>query len=72
MHRREFATRRRRLIDMMGEGSVAIVPTSPVRQRNRDVEFPYRPDSNFYYLTGFGEPEAVAVLAPGAASRAGS
>ena len=65
MHRREFATRRRRLMDMMGEGSIAIVPTAPVRPRNRDVDFPYRPDSSFYYLTGFGEPEAVAVLAPG-------
>ena len=65
MHRREFTKRRRRLMDMMGQGSIAIVPTSPVRPRNRDVEFPFRPDSNFYYLTGFGEPEAVAVLAPG-------
>ena len=65
MNRREFAKRRRRLMDMMGEGSIAIVPTAPVRTRNRDVDFPYRPDSNFYYLTGFGEPEAVAVLAPG-------
>ena len=52
-------------MDMMGEGSIAIVPTSPVRPRNRDVEFPFRPDSNFYYLTGFDEPEAVAVLVPG-------
>ena len=65
MHRREFAKRRQRLMDMMGEGSIAIVPTAPVRPRNRDVEFPFRPDSNFYYLTGFAEPEAVAVLAPG-------
>ena len=65
MNRREFATRRRRLMDMMGEGCIAIVPTAPVRPRNRDVDFPYRPDSNFYYLTGFGEPESVAVLAPG-------
>ena len=65
MHRREFAKRRRRLMDMMREGSIAIVPTAPVQPRNRDVEFPFRPDSSFYYLTGFGEPEAVAVLAPG-------
>ena len=65
MHRQEFAKRRRRLMDMMGEGSIAIVPTSPVRPRNRDVEFPFRPDSNFYYLTGFDEPEAVAALVPG-------
>ena len=65
MHRREFAKRRRRLMDMMDEGSIALVPASPVRPRNRDVDFPYRPDSNFYYLTGFGEPEAVAVFMPG-------
>ena len=67
MQKREFATRRQRLMDMMGDGSIAIVPTSPVRQRNRDVEFPFRPESSFYYLTGFGEPEAVAVLSPGRA-----
>ena len=65
MNRREFAKRRQRLMDMMEQGSIAIVPTAPVRPRNRDVDFPYRPDSNFYYLTGFGEPEAVAVFAPG-------
>ena len=65
MHRREFTKRRRRLMDMMGEGGIAVVATSPTRQRNRDIEFPFRPDSNFYYLTGFDEPAAVAVLAPG-------
>ena len=65
MHRREFAKRRQRLMDMMDEGCIALVPASPVRPRNRDVDFPYRPDSNFYYLTGFGEPEAVAVFMPG-------
>ena len=65
MQQREFAKRRQRLMDMMGDGSIAIVPTSPVRQRNRDVSFPFRPESSFYYLTGFGEPEAVAVLSAG-------
>jgi len=50
---------------MMGKGSIAIIPTAPERIRNRDVEYPYRPDSDFQYLTGFGEPEAVAVLIPG-------
>ncbi|MDH5436690.1 MAG: Xaa-Pro aminopeptidase [Gammaproteobacteria bacterium] len=44
---------------------MAVLPTAPVRIRNRDVEYPYRPDSDFYYLTGFDEPEAVMVLAPG-------
>lgn len=49
---------------MMGDESVAILPTASVRIRNRDVEFPFRPDSDFYYLTGFPEPEAVAMLIP--------
>ena len=62
MDRREFAKRRKRLMDMMGGNSVAVVPTSPVRIRNRDVEYPFRPDSDFYYLTGFADPESVAVL----------
>ena len=64
MDRREFPRRRKRLMDMMGDDSVAIIPTAPVRIRNRDVEYPFRPDSDFYYLTGFGEPEAVLVLVP--------
>lgn len=62
---REFSRRRRQLIRMMGKGSIAIIPTAPERIRNRDVEYPYRPDSDFQYLTGFGEPESVAVLIPG-------
>ena len=50
---------------MMGAGSVAIIPAAAVQSRNRDVEHPYRQDSDFQYLTGFPEPEAVAVLLPG-------
>lgn len=50
---------------MMGEGAIAIVPAAPMRVRNRDVEYPYRQDSDLLYLTGFPEPEAVAVLIPG-------
>ena len=52
-------------MDEMGEGSIAILPAAPVRVRNRDVEYPYRQDSDFYYLTGFAEPDSVAVLVPG-------
>ena len=63
--KQEFSGRRKQLMRMMGEGGIAILPASPVRSRNRDVEYPYRPDSDFYYLTGFSEPEAVAVLMPG-------
>lgn len=65
MTKREFARRRKRVMEMMDERSIAILPAAPMRTRNRDVEYPYRPDSDFYYLTGFPEPEAVAVLAPG-------
>ncbi len=61
---KEYKRRRKKLMDMMGEDSIAIIPTSPVRMRNRDVEYPFRADSDFYYLTGFDEPEAVAVLLP--------
>jgi len=50
---------------MMGDGSVAILPAAPVAIRNRDVEYPYRQDSDFQYLSGFPEPEAVIVLIPG-------
>ena len=65
MMRDEFARRRRQLMRLMGRDSIAIVPAAPVRHRNNDVEYPYRQDSDFHYLTGFGEPEAVAVLVPG-------
>src|SRR5437870_54315 len=65
MTREEFARRRRQLMRLMGRDSIAVLPAAPVRQRNNDVEYPYRQDSDFHYLTGFGEPEAVAVLVPG-------
>lgn len=48
----------------MGEG-IAVLPTAPHQSRNGDVLFQFRPDSDFYYLTHFPEPEAVMVLAPG-------
>lgn len=46
-------------------GGVAVFASAPVRMRNHDVEYEYRQDSDFYYLTGFEEPESVCVLAPG-------
>lgn len=57
-----FAERRQRLLAHMGSDAIAIVPTSKVAMRNRDADFKFRADSSFYYLTGFAEPEAVAVL----------
>ena len=64
MHTKEFRRRRKKLMDLMGNESIAIIPTASVYIRNRDVEYPFRPDSDFYYLTGYAEPDAVAVLVP--------
>ncbi len=64
MDKKEFKNRRKRLMDMIGSDSIAILPTASVITRNRDVEFPFRPDSDFFYLTGYPEPEAVLVLIP--------
>ncbi len=64
MNEKEFARRRRQLMRMMGKDAIAILPAAPQKLRSRDVEFSYRQDSDFYYLTGFAEPDAVAVLVP--------
>lgn len=61
----EFARRRRELMRLMGHGSIAIVPAAREKIRNRDTHYPFRQDSDFHYLTGFPEPDAVAVLVPG-------
>ncbi|MBA2564671.1 MAG: aminopeptidase P N-terminal domain-containing protein [Gemmatimonadetes bacterium] len=60
-HPEMFASRRAEFLRRLGEG-VAVFHAKPEYERNNDVEFLYRQDSDFYYLTGFEEPEAVAVL----------
>jgi Xaa-Pro aminopeptidase len=65
MRKDEFARRRKQLMKMMGKGGIVILPAVPEKSRNSDVLYHYRPDSDFFYLTGFAEPEAVAVLIPG-------
>ncbi|MED5462964.1 MAG: aminopeptidase P N-terminal domain-containing protein [Pseudomonadota bacterium] len=65
MNRSEFAKRRKTLMRMIGEDGIAILPSAPVRMRSRDVQYRFRQDSNFYYLTGFAEPDAVAIFVPG-------
>jgi Xaa-Pro aminopeptidase len=62
---REFARRRRHLMELVGHGGIVVLPGAPQHVRSRDTLFDYRPDSDMYYLTGFPEPEAVAVLVPG-------
>lgn len=65
IQRTEYQRRRKALMGMMTPGSAAVVPAAAVRLRNRDTEYLFRQDSDFYYLTGFDEPDAVLVLAPG-------
>jgi Xaa-Pro aminopeptidase len=57
-----YAQRRARLARQLGPQGIAILPTAPERQRNRDSDFLYRHDSYFYYLTGFTEPQAWLVI----------
>ncbi|HXH01742.1 MAG TPA: Xaa-Pro aminopeptidase [Candidatus Competibacteraceae bacterium] len=62
----EYAVRRRTLLERLGADAVALVPAAGETLRNRDTHHPFRQDSDFQYLTGFPEPDALAVLAPGA------
>jgi Xaa-Pro aminopeptidase len=61
----EYAARRARLMQAMGPDGVAIIPAAREVIRNRDTHYRFRQDSDFRYLTGFPEPDAIAVLAPG-------
>ena len=61
----EYARRRRQLMQMAGEDAVLLVAAAPERMRNADAAWPYRQDSDFHYLSGFPEPEAVLALLPG-------
>lgn len=63
-----FEARRQAALRALGDG-VMVVPAAPVGFRSRDTEFPYRPDSELFYLTGLLEPETVAVLVGGAEPR---
>jgi Xaa-Pro aminopeptidase len=67
MDSQEFVRRRRQFMRMIGKEAIAILPAAPIRHRNGEIEYAYRQDSHFHYLTGFPEPEAVAVLVPGRA-----
>ena len=61
----EYAKRRKALMEKMSPNSIAILASAPVTVRNRDVEHPFRQDSDFYYLSGFDEEHSVLVLIPG-------
>ncbi len=61
----EYARRRKQLMRMAGDDAILVLPAAPERIRSKDTTYPYRQDSDFWYLTGFLEPEAVLVLVPG-------
>lgn len=52
-------------MQLMEPNSIAILPASQAKTRNGDVEYSFRQDSDFYYLSGFGETDSVFVLVPG-------
>ena len=63
--KREFSKRRKELMGHMESNSIALLGSAPPRVRNNDAEYPYRQNSDFYYLTGFSEPHALLALIPG-------
>ena len=65
INRKEFSRRRAQLMRDMEDNSIAILPSATMKCRNRDTDYAFRQDSDFLYLTGFEEPDAVAVLIPG-------
>lgn len=65
MNPKEYALRRQRLAEQMGTNTIAILPSSTIKNRNNDADFSFRQDSDFYYLCGFNEPDAVLALIPG-------
>jgi len=64
-----FAERRERFLAELPRGSIALFAAAPVAVRSGDVEYPYRQDNDFFYLTGFPEPEALCLLDPGEPER---
>lgn len=59
-----FAKRRHALMARMPKDSIALIPAARQKIRNKDTEYPFRQNSDFYYLTSFSEPDALAVLIP--------
>ena len=57
------ASRRQRFLDQLG-AAAAVIPAATLATHHADCEFPFRQDSDFFYLTGFDEPDAVALLLP--------
>ena len=56
---KEFKKRRKELMSQMEPNSIGLLSSAPERLRNNDAEYQYRQSSDFYYLTGFSEPQAI-------------
>ena len=65
MNTKEFAKRRKKLARAIGKDSVAILSTADLSTRTNDTNYPFRSDSDFYYFTGFKEPQSLMMIAPG-------
>lgn len=63
----EYRARRRALMDALPADSAVLLPGASLVTRSRDSEFPFRQDSDFHYLSGFPEPDALLLLLPGRA-----
>lgn len=61
----EFAARRERLMAELPEDAAVLLPGATLKTRNRDSDYPFRQNSDFHYLCGFPEPDALLVLLPG-------
>lgn len=61
----EYQQRRQKFMQQMGNNSIAIICTNHEYPRTQDIGFRFRPNGNFYYLTGFAEAECVAIFIPG-------
>ena len=67
-----YKERRQRLMDLLPRHSVAAIMSAEVRNRQNDVDYEYRQNSNLLYLTGYPHPEAVLLLAPSGISLGGT
>ena len=60
----EFKKRRKQIARIIGSDAIAILKAKDICRRNGDVDYSYRPNSNFYYLSGCHEPEAIIIIVP--------
>ena len=67
LNNKNYHLRRQQLLKEIGQDGLLILPSAEEKVRNRDCEYAFRQSSDFYYLTGFNEPEAVLILVPGRA-----